>query len=156
LPILWLLYVLPDQTLYKIPFPWNLLSTLGQLIGVGIIVIGIWQTDLWHFVGLRQIIDPQVETDTPLVMTGLYRWMRHPLYTGGLLLMWLMPVMTLNWLTIFIWLTLYLILGAKLEEKRLILEFGDLYREYQQRVPMLIPGWRRSKLSSLFYRNFVV
>ena len=145
LPILWLLFVLPDRPLYRFPFPWIIFSALGQLIGVMIIVIGIWQTDLWHFVGLRQIFDSHVKVGTPLIITGLYRWMRHPLYTGGLLLIWLMPVMTLNLLTIFIWLTLYLIVGAKLEEKRLLVEFGDQYREYQQQVPMLIPGWRRPK-----------
>jgi methanethiol S-methyltransferase len=145
LPILILLYMLPDQPIYRIPFPWILLTALGQLIGILIIVMGILQTDPWHFVGLRQIIE-QESIDPPMMVTsGLYSWMRHPLYTGGLLLIWLVPVMTLNLLMIFIILTIYLVLGAKLEEKRLIHEFGDQYREYRQRVPMLVPSLRRSK-----------
>jgi protein-S-isoprenylcysteine O-methyltransferase Ste14 len=145
LPILILLYMLPDQPIYQIPSPWILLTASGQLIGILIIVMGILQTDPWHFVGLRQIIE-QESIDPPMMVTsGLYSWMRHPLYTGGLLLIWLVPVMTLNLLMIFIILTIYLVLGAKLEEKRLIHEFGDQYQEYRQRVPMLVPSLRRSK-----------
>ena len=145
LPILALLALLPDQPLYRIPFPWILLTTVGQLAGALIIVIGIMQTDPWHFVGLRQIVDSRVEADSSLVTTGLYRWVRHPLYTGGLLLIWLMPVMTVNLLTVFIWLTVYLIVGAKLEEYRLMQAFGEAYRQYQQRVPVLFPRFRRTK-----------
>jgi protein-S-isoprenylcysteine O-methyltransferase Ste14 len=143
LPILALLFILPDRRIYQIPFPWLLLTGAGQLFGILIIIVGIWQTDLWHFVGLRQIITGEASDTQPLVITGLYRWMRHPLYTGGLLLIWLVPTMTLNLLTVFIWLTIYLIVGAFLEEKRLIHQFGDDYREYQKHVPMLLPSPRR-------------
>ncbi len=143
LPILGLLLTLPDQTIYQIPFPWVLLTSVGQLAGILIIIVGILQTDLWHFIGLRQIIDPKSSASTEMVTTGLYRWVRHPLYMGGLLLIWLTPVMTVNLLTIFIQLTVYLIVGAKLEEQRLIQEFGEAYREYQQRVPRLLPTTKR-------------
>ena len=81
----------------------------------------------------------------PFPVRGPYRWVRHPLYTGGLLLIWLTPVLTLNLLTLFVMLTIYLIVGARLEEQRLIHEFGAEYQEYQQRVPMLIPSFRRQK-----------
>ena len=40
-------------------------------------------------------------------------------------------------------LTAYFIIGSILEERRLLARFGDAYREYQQRVPMLIPRLRR-------------
>ena len=143
LPILILLYILPDHHLYQIPLPWVWLAALGQFAGILVIVIGILQTDPWHFVGLRQVVAPGGSEPATMTTTGLYSWVRHPLYTGGLLLIWLMPVMTLNLLTIFILLTIYLIVGARLEEHRLIHEFGNEYREYQQRVPMLIPGLRR-------------
>ena len=145
LPILALLYLLPDQPLYQIPIPWILLSTLGQLVGVVIIVVGILQTDVWHFIGLRQIIQSENNQKSVMVSSGLYSWVRHPLYTGGLLLIWLVPTMTLNLLTIFILLTIYLVIGAKLEEKRLLEDFGDDYRAYQARVPMLLPFPRRKQ-----------
>ena len=143
LPILVLLYILPDHLLYQVSFPWILFTAIGQLTGVLIIVLGILQTNPWHFVGLQQILKPEADAGSPMITTGLYRWMRHPLYTGGLLLIWLVPTMTANLITVFIWLTIYLIVGAKLEERRLLVEFGDAYQEYQRSVPMLIPvPWR--------------
>jgi protein-S-isoprenylcysteine O-methyltransferase Ste14 len=36
-------------------------------------------------------------------------------------------------------LTIYVLIGTKLEEKKLVLEFGETYIKYQQEVPMLIP-----------------
>ena len=131
------------STLYQLPFPAIILTTLGQFTGVAIIVLGILQTDLWHFVGLRQIMAQENQRSSKMITSGLYGWVRHPLYTGGLLLIWLMPVMTINFLTLFILLTIYLIVGAKSEEERLIHEFGDDYREYQKTVPMLLPSLRR-------------
>ena len=144
LPILGLLIALPDQMLYKIPFPLIYLTILGQSAGILIIVIGIWQTDLWKFVGLRQISKPDGSSSSEMTTDGLYRWVRHPLYTGGLLLIWLVPMMTLNLLILIVLLTIYLVVGAKLEEKRLIHEYGDRYLEYQKCVPMLLPmPWKK-------------
>jgi len=145
LPILWLMAVLPDHRLYAIPFPWVVLTTLGQFIGVVIIVLGIWQADAWSFLGIRQLFGKQQPTQTTeLTITGLYRWMRHPLYTGGLLFLWLTPVLTINSLTLTIILSIYLVVGARFEERRLLHEFGKAYAAYQQEVPMLLPRLFRS------------
>ena len=42
-------------------------------------------------------------------------------------------------------LTIYVIIGTVLEEKKLVLEFGDAYRKYQQEVPMLVPFTKKGK-----------
>jgi protein-S-isoprenylcysteine O-methyltransferase Ste14 len=65
---------------------------------------------------------------------------RHPLYFFGLLFLWLTPVMTINLLTTYLLFTLYFYIGSFFEERRLRAEFGPAYRQYQQRVPRLIPG----------------
>lgn len=140
IPILWLLAVLPDRTLYTIPMPWFLLTTAGQLAGAAIIIVGVVQTGALSFLGIRQALSALSQPERgSLVTTGLYRWVRHPLYTGGYLLIWLTPVMTLNLLTLFTILSIYLFLGARLEERRLVQAFGDAYRAYQAEVPMLVP-----------------
>lgn len=140
LPVLWLLAILPDQTLYRLGMPWLLFTTAGQLAGAGIIVVGILQTGALSFVGLKQVIFKEESVnDGFFVDHGLYRWVRHPLYTGGLIFIWLTPLMTLNLLVVFLLLTAYLIIGARLEEKRLVAEFGEVYQRYQKEVPMLIP-----------------
>ncbi len=144
IPIWALVRLLPDQPLYSIPFPWILISSIGQLAGIAIITLGVWQADAWAFLGFRQIRRPTEQDEKPnLVVNGLYRWMRHPLYTGGLIVLWLMPRMSINTLTLTIILSIYLVVGAIFEEKRLLHEFGEAYAEYQQRVPMLIPGLNR-------------
>lgn len=144
LPILALLVILPDTQLYMIPFPWVILTSIGQLLAVWIIILGIWQADAGSFLGLRQISGKSEPTQTSeLIISGLYRWVRHPLYTGGLLLIWLTPVLSVNLLTLFICLSIYLVVGAHFEEKRLVHEFGDAYRKYQSQVPMLLPNFRK-------------
>ena len=140
LPILWLMATLPDKTLYTIQQPWIWLSSAGQLIAAMIIILGIWQADAFAFLGLRQIVAPQAVPAKPeLIISGLYRRVRHPLYTGGLLFLWLTPIQTRNSLTLSIILSLYLIVGARFEERRLLHEFGADYAAYQQQVPMLLP-----------------
>lgn len=144
LPILWLMATLPDQTLYSVPMPWVWLTGAGQLIGVVIIVLGIWQADALAFIGIRQIFSPpSAHTRPELIISGLYQWVRHPLYTGGLIFIWLTPIMTRNSLALALILSLYLMIGAHFEERRLRHEFGEAYAAYQKQVPMLLPRFRK-------------
>jgi protein-S-isoprenylcysteine O-methyltransferase Ste14 len=144
LPLLLMLVWLPDRTLYTLPAPWLWLALLGQFVAAAGILYGLWQTNIWHFLGLCQLFGwdmaPQ-NCQPPLVVRGLYRWVRHPLYFLGLVLIWLTPQMTVNLLTLFAVFSLYLYVGTFFEERRLIGEFGDDYRAYQRRVPRLLP-WR--------------
>jgi len=80
-----------------------------------------------------------------MVTNGLYRYVRHPLYTAGLVIIWLIPLMTYNLLALILGLTIYIFVGAYFEERKLLLEFGDVYAEYRQRTPMLVPRIRISR-----------
>lgn len=139
LPILVLPFILLDMPMYTIPVPWLYLSTAVQLLALLALGIGLLQTGLWTFLGFQQIVNPVQDGSSQMVTDGLYRWVRHPLYTAGLVLIWLIPVMTYNLLALNLGLTIYLILGAVYEERKLVREFGDDYVSYQVRVPMLIP-----------------
>jgi protein-S-isoprenylcysteine O-methyltransferase Ste14 len=94
---------------------------------------------LFHFLGLAQIIARRPKDSNGLSVSGFYGWVRHPLYFFSLLFLWLTPVMTTNLLAAYLLFTLYFYLGSFLEERRLLAEFGSAYREYQQRVPRLLP-----------------
>lgn len=69
----------------------------------------------------------------------LYKYVRHPLYFGGILGLWATPRMTWTHLAFAAGLTAYFIVGTLFEEIDLVREFGDRYRAYRSRTPMLLP-----------------
>jgi protein-S-isoprenylcysteine O-methyltransferase Ste14 len=77
----------------------------------------------------------------PFVVRGPYRWVRHPLYFFSLLLIWSCPDLSLDRLLYNILWSTWIIIGSVLEERDLVADFGEPYRDYQRKVPMLIP-WR--------------
>jgi protein-S-isoprenylcysteine O-methyltransferase Ste14 len=64
---------------------------------------------------------------------------RHPLYFFSLIMFWSCPGLTADRLLFNLMWTTWIIAGTVLEERDLLREFGDGYREYQKKVPMLIP-----------------
>lgn len=139
LPVLAIVVKYPGRVLYQIPMPWLALFIAGQVFGAVAILVGLLQTNALHFLGLRQIFLDDDLAPTELVVTGLYRWVRHPLYTAGLILIWFMPYMTTSLLALNIGLSFYLYVGSFFEERRLLEEYGEAYREYQAQVPRLFP-----------------
>jgi protein-S-isoprenylcysteine O-methyltransferase Ste14 len=141
LPVLVITAFTPDHNLYTIPFPWVIPTLVGQLLAVVALMIGFRQTDAWEFLGLRQLSRKEKQP-MKLTASGLYRYVRHPLYTAGIIFIWLMPIMTVNVLAINLGLTVYVLVGAYFEERKLRREFGAQYAAYQAVTPMLIPGLR--------------
>ena len=137
-PILYLMATLPNKMMYQIPSPWNLVMVGGQLVSGLLLLVAFLQTDSLSFVGLRQLFEEQ--KSGALVTRGLYRVVRHPLYTFSLLFIWLSPTASQNSLTIYIGATFYVLIGIYFEERKLLREFGDAYVKYKQSTPMLVPG----------------
>ncbi len=132
-------------------FPEPLLQFNGAFRGLlrilfGIAVIGtLWGNLSLTFFdpmgiksALRNLRNQQPQK-TPFSVRGPYRWVRHPLYFFSLLMIWACPDWTLDrFLFNLLW-TVWILLGALLEERDLTSSFGDIYERYQQEVPMLIP-----------------
>jgi protein-S-isoprenylcysteine O-methyltransferase Ste14 len=76
--------------------------------------------------------------------SGILGVVRHPWYAAGILIIWARPLDMAVLVTNAV-LTTYLFAGTILEERRLVAEFGDVYREYQNRVPMFFPGGKGTK-----------
>lgn len=117
-------------------------ALVGQMLALALLAIGVLQTDVWHFLGLRQLVEAVPGEPPALVVRGLYRWVRHPLYSAGLLFLWLTPLMTSSILVFNFAMSVYILIGSVFEERRLLTEFGAAYVDYQRRVPRLIPGVR--------------
>ena len=130
---------MPDRIVHQVPAPWSTLMRGGQLLAALMLIVAFLQTDSLSFVGLRQLFE--TEKFSQLVTRGLYRVVRHPLYTFGLLFIWLTPNVSQNSLTIYIGATIYTLVGAFFEERKLLRDFGDAYAEYRRITPMLIPGF---------------
>ena len=142
LPLLTIVAWQPGLRLYAVRPPVQGLLLVGQAAAVLVIILGLLQTDVWHFLGLRQLTDTHSGRESTLITTGFYRHVRHPLYTAGFLFLWLTPVMTSTLFALYAGLSLYLYLGSVFEERRLVAEFGQGYLEYQRQVPRLIPSLR--------------
>jgi protein-S-isoprenylcysteine O-methyltransferase Ste14 len=75
----------------------------------------------------------------PFIVRGPYSWVRHPLYLFMVLIIWSCPELTTDRLLFNVLWTAWIVAGLYLEERDLIVEYGDTYREYRRRVPMIIP-----------------
>src|SRR4030095_3423469 len=93
--------------------------------------------------GLKGLIHGK--TNNELMITGIHKVVRHPLYAGTFIYIWglliLFPTLSLFISDTII--TLYTLIGLRFEEKKLEREFGDAYRVYKEKVPMIIPKFSR-------------
>lgn len=96
--------------------------------------------------GIREIsthLKGKTAKESFFTVRGSYRWVRHPLYFFCLMIIWAQVSVTTDRLVFNGLWTLWIIIGTFLEERDLIVSFGDVYRNYQRSVPMLIPyKWR--------------
>lgn len=139
-PLVLLIFLLPDRTVYAVPSPWRWIMNGIQVLIFGFMAWTVIQTEAMNFLGIEQIKSPPEEVRTELQTKGLYRLVRHPMYFTSILLIWCTPVMSLNVMTVFICMTLYFYIGSIHEEQLLVKQFGEQYRRYRRSVPRIIPG----------------
>jgi len=136
---------------------WEVTSPAGQnilwaLFAFGWLLVLASTFIINHFdlFGLRQVwLHLTGKPHTALVFRtpGPYRVVRHPLYLGWLFAFWSTPTMTVGHLVFALVTTAYILRAIKWEESDLVAFFGDAYKDYQRRVPTIIPfGWGRKKV----------
>ena len=142
--ILLTMLVLNVETWFRNPFAWRqLISWTLLIISLVLVILGLRL--------LRQVGEPDagrndasllaLEKTSKLVTVGLYRYIRHPLYSSLLFLAWGMFFKSPSWLEAGLALacTFFLTATARAEERENIAYFGDEYSEYIKRTKMFIP-----------------
>lgn len=123
------------------------LSALGWLL----VLASTFLINHFELFGLRQVwlyARRRVAPDEPFVTRVFYRLVRHPLMLGFLIAFWAAPTMSMGHLLFALVTTGYILVAVKfLEERDLVAQFGDTYRDYQRRVPMLLPWPKRQARS---------
>jgi methanethiol S-methyltransferase len=79
------------------------------------------------------------EPDPAPTERGPYRWVRHPQYLATLMMIWSCPDLTTDRLGFNVLWSAWVLLATHWEERDLVARFGERYRDYQRRVPMLVP-----------------
>ncbi|MDP1524467.1 MAG: hypothetical protein Q8M20_01530 [Rhodocyclaceae bacterium] len=145
LPLVWATYAIPGEWLWRWSGLWTWLANGLALAALGGFLISTGSYDMGEFLGLRAWREKRsdaVEHDGFRIST-LHRFVRHPWYALALVLIWTRD-MNAPLLLSASAITLYLILGSWLEERKLEAHFGRAYRDYKKKVPGLIPlPWKR-------------
>ncbi|KAA5602191.1 isoprenylcysteine carboxylmethyltransferase family protein [Roseospira marina] len=123
------------------PLPVWARAALFDITGLGVALM-LWSAryyDMARLAGTRQLREPDAPEDEDLRLDGPHRYVRHPFYATGLLIVWGLAQDPLG-LATALWASVYLVVGAAAEEHRLLRLHGRAYAEYRQRIPGFIPA----------------
>ncbi len=142
--LFWGIKVLAGLTLLSLPF--NEIGGTGRIIvlpyWVGqLLVIGGCVIHLFHYSVLRRQLSDLERPEHLVVSGGLFRWIRHPMYSGdiltmsGFLLMWSPPFAFVVWGIG----TVCAILQAVVEDRGLRARFPEVHRQWSAQAGLLVP-----------------
>lgn len=100
--------------------------------------------NMQYFLGLQQMRDGKehllLGDSESFSESGIFGIIRHPWYLGTLLFVWsIYGVYYQKNFAVAVILSIYLVVGTLLEERKILAEYGDRYRDYQKRVSMFVP-----------------
>jgi len=134
----------PGNIVWQWSGNWSYLANSLALLAVAGFIWSLRSYDSAEFFGTRQLNEGRVDVTEKesFKLSVFHRFVRHPWYVLALVLIWTRD-MNVSFLISAIMMTLYFILGSRLEENKLTAFHGDQYRLYKKHVAALIPlPWR--------------
>ena len=140
LPLLVLLFVFPGEPLWRWQGGGFLLANGLALLAVAGFFFSLKHYDMAEFWGMRQIraASRDIDDQERFHISPFHRFVRHPWYFFLLVILWTRDLSTAQF-TAYLMVTLYLVIGSRMEERKLIRYHGEVYRRYREKVPGLIP-----------------
>ena len=139
------------------PWIWRwsgLASGVAVVLSAAAVVGFLWSLkfyDVSEFLGLRQFNERNTSVDDQeqFQLSPLHRRVRHPWYFFALVVIWTRDMNAAMLITAIL-LTLYFVIGSRLEERKLLRYHGEIYRRYRERVPGLVPlPWKHLRASDV-------
>lgn len=128
---------------------WEVQNPAGRLVlqalfWIGWVIVFLSTFMIGHFdlFGLKQVYLHLVGKEYPppkLDMPGFYRYIRHPIMLGFIIAFWATPAMSVGHLVFALGTTAYILFAIQLEERDLVMAFGEGYQSYRRQVSMLVP-----------------
>jgi len=142
MPITWFIFANRGLILrYKLELP-MLVHITGWIVFMGGILLQLWTLRLlggWRIMGLPEVTDVG---ENRIVATGPFTVIRHPTYLSHTMMFtgafFISSVVALGVMTL-IDIIIVNLLVIPLEDRELIMRFGDEYKEYKNRVPAFFP-----------------
>ena len=130
------MHQLADQPLYHTEGVIKIVLITIQIAGAGVALAAFHPIDTLAFLGLRR----SARDSDPSIVQGIYRHLRHPMYSGAMLILLAMPQQTWNGLHLALAICAYFIIGARFEERRMLAAHPE-YADYRDTVPAFVPSF---------------
>ena len=145
IPVVIYQQLLSEGIIFYWPGSWNILK-FGMYLASFVLFYGGYRVfDMPYVLGTKQVNEMRENKKIDAMdfyTTGILEYVRHPWYSGSILLVWAFGSISEVSLISKTILSAYLIIGTFLEEKKLVHEIGEPYLAYRKKVPMLIP-WKK-------------
>lgn len=140
IPLLWLMYQNPGPLIWQWP---GLTGWLMKGLTIAAILGFIWSLKSYDngvFLGITQWRNRYTDSTDPdsLQISTLHRFVRHPWYFFFLVILWTQDL-HLAQLVVYSLISIYFVIGSRMEERKLVEHYGKTYEEYCRQVPGLIP-----------------
>lgn len=144
IPLMYYNAGIKGQVLFRWDGIWLIFQLILAITVLILIISGAMKYDMLQLLGIRQVMSGKSSSalsETGEIDTsGVLSVTRHPWYLAVIILVWIRyRDMYVSTLIVNIILTVYMVVGTVLEERKLVAEFGGSYRAYQEKVSMLFP-----------------